>query len=112
MSPKALEAGADVAHVEKHDDNLKKNVFVSEAADEQTAHYATGPPVEIDEATNKRLFWKINRRILVIQLVTYFCQSLDKGTLNFASIMGIKKDAHLVGQQVGHDYQTLVSWRY
>ncbi|OAG10759.1 MFS general substrate transporter [Paraphaeosphaeria sporulosa] len=67
--------------------------------DGETLKYTTGPPVEIDKATNRRLFWKINRRILVIQLVTYFCQSLDKGTLNFASIMGIKKDAHLVGQE-------------
>ncbi|KAL6802701.1 MFS general substrate transporter [Trichoderma sp. SZMC 28013] len=67
--------------------------------DEETSRYVDGPGVEIDAATNKRLFWKINRRILVIQLVTYFCQSLDKGTLNFASIMGIKTDAHLVGQQ-------------
>ncbi|UKZ78972.1 hypothetical protein TrVFT333_006721 [Trichoderma virens FT-333] len=67
--------------------------------DEETSRYVDGPAVEIDAATNKRLFWKINRRILVIQLVTYFCQSLDKGTLNFASIMGIKTDAHLVGQQ-------------
>lgn len=31
-------------------------------------------------------------------LGTYFCQSLDKGTLGFASIMGIQTDAHLVGQ--------------
>lgn len=100
MSPKALEAGMDVVHVETHDTEIKKKAFISDSADEQTAQYVTGPPVEIDEATNKRLFWKINRRILVIQLVTYFCQSLDKGTLNFASIMGIKKDAHLVGQQV------------
>ncbi|RAL08856.1 putative MFS transporter [Aspergillus homomorphus CBS 101889] len=53
----------------------------------------------LDEATNKRLFWKITRRILVIQVITYFCQSLDKGILNYASIMGIKADAHLVGQQ-------------
>jgi hypothetical protein len=68
--------------------------------DKETRAYITGPPVRIDEATNKRLFWKINRRILVIMLITYFCQSLDKGTLNFASIMGIKTDAHLVGQEV------------
>ena len=70
--------------------------------DEKILRYTTGPPVEIDAATNKRLFCKINRRILVIQLVTYFCQALDKGTLNFASIMGIKKDASLVGQQASN----------
>lgn len=28
-------------------------------------------------------------------LGTYFCQSLDKGTLQFSSVMGIKDDAHL-----------------
>jgi hypothetical protein len=33
-------------------------------------------------------------------IFTYFLQALDKGTMSFASIMGIKKDTHLVGQQV------------
>lgn len=32
-------------------------------------------------------------------LGTYFCQSLDKGTLGFSSVMNIQSDAHLVGQQ-------------
>lgn len=32
-------------------------------------------------------------------LGTYFCQSLDKGTLGFASVMGIIKDADLVGSR-------------
>ncbi|KAH7346010.1 major facilitator superfamily domain-containing protein [Pyrenochaeta sp. MPI-SDFR-AT-0127] len=100
MSPKQFEAaGAAFNRKEEQNASTKEINLHCEAIDEQTARYTTGPPIEIDEATNKRLFWKINRRILAIQLVTYFCQSLDKGTLNFASIMGIKKDAHLVGQQ-------------
>lgn len=108
MSAKELEAGTVAVHVERHDTaDFKKEAFISQAPDEQIARYTAGPPIEIDGATNKRLFWKINRRILVIQLVTYFCQSLDKGTLNFASIMGIKKDAHLIGQEVG--FQLLCS---
>jgi hypothetical protein len=32
-------------------------------------------------------------------LGTYFCQSLDKGTLGFASIMGIIEDANLEKQE-------------
>ena len=64
----------------------------------QTAAYAGITATFIDEDTNKRLFWTVNKRILACMLGTYFCQSLDKGTLGFASIMGIKKDAHLVGQ--------------
>ncbi|KAI2950737.1 hypothetical protein CBS147323_10665 [Aspergillus niger] len=66
---------------------------------EKNDPYAADPGIEIDEATDKRLFWLITRRILVIQIVTYFFQSLDKGILNYASIMGIKDDAHLVGQE-------------
>ncbi|KAM0418613.1 hypothetical protein ACHAPT_012416 [Fusarium lateritium] len=67
-------------------------------ADVETANYA-GAPVAIDEATNKELFWTINRRILACMLGTYFCQSLDKGTLGFSSVMNIQEDANLVGQQ-------------
>ena len=101
MSAKELEAGVSVAnHHETTDMTSKEATLHNEAVDEDTLRYTTGPPIEIDAATNKRLFWKLNRRILAIQLITYFCQSLDKGTLNFASVMGIQKDAKLVGQEV------------
>ncbi|GAB7354319.1 hypothetical protein MBLNU459_g4835t1 [Dothideomycetes sp. NU459] len=66
--------------------------------DDETAKYTESAGVEIDAALNRKLYWKVNRRILTFMLVTYFCQSLDKGTLGFSSIMGIKKNAHLVGQ--------------
>ncbi|KAJ7699928.1 major facilitator superfamily domain-containing protein [Mycena rosella] len=56
-------------------------------------------PVVIDEATNKRLRWMVHKRVLTVMVITYFAQTLDKGTLNFASIMGIIPDTHLVGQQ-------------
>jgi len=68
--------------------------------DNETAKYTAGAPTEIDAKTNRKLFWMVNRRVLFIMLGTYFCQSLDKGTLNFASIMGIKEDANLKGQEV------------
>ena len=35
--------------------------------------------VEIDEATNRRLRWMIHKRVLVVMVVTYFAQTLDKG---------------------------------
>lgn len=98
-SPKELEAVTGISHVEQIPGLSEKVIAHVGEGDEETNRYI-GNPIEIDPATNKRLFWKINRRILVIQLITYFCQSLDKGTLNFASIMGIKTDAKLVGQEV------------
>ncbi|KAK6070355.1 2-ketogluconate transporter [Seiridium cupressi] len=71
----------------------------SYAQDDETAAYITNEALHIDDKTNKQLFWNINRRILACMLGTYFCQSLDKGTLGFASVMHIQKDAGLVGQQ-------------
>ncbi|KAH8680802.1 major facilitator superfamily domain-containing protein [Xylariales sp. PMI_506] len=67
--------------------------------DVETAAYATHEAIYIDDETNKNLFWTVNRRILACMLGTYFCQSLDKGTLGFASVMNIRADAGLVGQQ-------------
>ncbi|KAI0033800.1 MFS general substrate transporter [Vararia minispora EC-137] len=55
--------------------------------------------VVIDDATNRRLRWMVHKRVLVVMVVTYFAQTLDKGTVNFASIMGIIGDTHLHGQQ-------------
>ncbi|PQE06785.1 allantoate permease protein [Rutstroemia sp. NJR-2017a BBW] len=78
--------------------NLNKEKTVSEVVMTMTAAYAGASGAFIDDQTSKRLFWTVNKRILACMLGTYFCQSLDKGTLGFASIMGIKKDAHLVGQ--------------
>ncbi|TVY24177.1 putative transporter [Lachnellula hyalina] len=66
--------------------------------DEETATYAGVSAAFVDKETSKKMFWTVNKRILACMLGTYFCQSLDKGTLGFASIMGIKKEAHLVGQ--------------
>lgn len=83
-------------HIEYCVQDLEKPIA---SGDDETARYA-GAPIEIDEKTNKKLFWMVNRRVLFIMLGTYFCQSLDKGTLNFASIMGIKDDANLKGQEV------------
>jgi hypothetical protein len=68
--------------------------------DGEVAKYTSEVRVVIDAATNKRLRKLIDRRVLAVMIFTYFLQALDKGTLSFASIMGIQKDAHLVGQQV------------
>ena len=35
--------------------------------------------IEIDDTTNKRLRWMIHKRVLVVMVVTYFAQTLDKG---------------------------------
>lgn len=69
--------------------------------DREVAQYASEGIVDIDEATNKRLKRMIDKRVLAVMVFTYFMQSLDKGTMSFASIMGIIDDSNLKGQEVG-----------
>lgn len=71
--------------------------------------YASRGRVEVDEATDKRLKMMIDKRVLVIMILTYFLQALDKGTMSFSSIMGIKTDAHL---EDGQKYSWLTTCIY
>lgn len=75
-------------------DNMKYDLV-----DREAAGYASTTIVEIDEATNQRLKRLIDKRVMLFIVVTYLVYTLDKGTMSYASIMGIQDDTHLVGQQ-------------
>ena len=64
-----------------------------------------GEVIEIDAATNKRLLRLIDWNLIPIMCVVYGLNYLDKTTISYASVMGIKKDIGLVGT----DYQWLGS---
>lgn len=93
----------DISHVERvlsPDDRLGKDGMDFSRVDKEVQEYATRGRVDVDEATSRRLRRMIDRRVLVVIVFTYFMQALDKGTMSFASIMGIVKDAHLKGSEV------------
>jgi hypothetical protein len=79
--------------------------------DREVAEYANATIVEIDEATNRRLKRLIDKRVMAVMVITYLIQTLDKGTMSYASIMGIQQDTHLVGQQVSCSVNTAF-WAY
>ncbi|KIW22988.1 uncharacterized protein PV07_11224 [Cladophialophora immunda] len=86
----------------------KKILEHSNDADEAMKAFASGEVVEIDEATNKRLLRIIDWHLMPLLCVIYGLNYLDKTTLSYASIMGIKTDINLVGD----DYQWLSSMFY
>ncbi|KAJ5261336.1 MFS allantoate transporter [Penicillium angulare] len=67
-----------------------------------------GEVIEIDEATNRRLLRTIDWHIMPLMCLVYGMNFLDKTTLSYASIMGLKDDLDLVGDQ----YQWLGSLFY
>jgi hypothetical protein len=88
----------NLTHVE--DGEVGKNQTNLGLVDNEVARYVGENRVHIDDAENKRLKRMIDKRILVVMIVTYFTQSLDRGTMSFASIMGIIDDAKLGHNQV------------
>jgi hypothetical protein len=95
---------SDISHVERTlssaETDTKQDHMDYNRVDSEVAKYTSETAVEISEAESNRLRKMIDKRILVVMICTYFLQALDKGTMSFASIMGIQTDAGLVGQQV------------
>ena len=60
---------------------------------------AVGGPVVVTAEDNKRILRKVDLVILPVIIGIYILQFLDKATLASASVFGIIKDAHLVGNQ-------------
>ncbi|KAK0106844.1 hypothetical protein ONS95_003567 [Cadophora gregata] len=50
-------------------------------------------------AAERRLLWKIDIRLVPLLIICYFLQYLDKGSIGFASILGIIPDLNLHDQQ-------------
>lgn len=95
---------SDLAEIERAhsvDPGLDKADQVRyDRVDKELAQYINNEAMEVSDAENSRLRRMIDKRVLVIMITTYFIQAIDKGTLSFASIMGIIPDTGLHGQQV------------
>ncbi|KAK7409478.1 hypothetical protein QQX98_008328 [Neonectria punicea] len=54
---------------------------------------------EIDPAEEKALIRKLDRVIMPLMAGVYFFQYLDKGSINYASVFGLKDDLKLSGKE-------------
>ncbi|RJE25743.1 Allantoate [Aspergillus sclerotialis] len=105
----------DISHVERvlsSGDDLKKGDIDFSRMDKEVQEYAMRGQVDVDEATSKRLRRMIDSRVLIIMIFTYFLQALDKGTLSFSSIMGLREEFGLVGDKGGQQYSWLTTCIY
>ncbi|KAL7414359.1 MFS transporter [Mrakia frigida] len=90
--------GQHLENVMSNETDLKQQHQPLGSVDDEVAKYINSGVV-IGEAENKRVLRLLNRRVLPIMVITYFFQTLDKGTLAFSAVMGIRTDNNLVGQQ-------------
>jgi septin family protein len=93
------------------DDMAKGDHVDYNRIDKEVAKYAdpNAEHIHISEEENTRLKKLIDKRILPIMMVTYFLQALDKGTMSFSSIMGIRNDIPIL--QDNYHVSAKFSWR-
>lgn len=107
VDPASLPAGAgdqkqNVAELERiqSPEFDKSNLQNFNKMDKELAQYVSDARIHISDEEDKRLRRLIDKRVLAIMITTYFIQAIDKGTMSFASIMGIIDDTGLKGQDV------------
>ncbi|KAF5267580.1 hypothetical protein BFJ63_vAg12167 [Fusarium oxysporum f. sp. narcissi] len=76
-------------------EDLEKPTQHSERVDKELAQYVSDVRINISPERSAELRKMIDKRVLVIMIFTYFLQAIDKGTLSFASIMGLTADTGL-----------------
>lgn len=82
--------------------------------DKEVAKYSSAVRIDISPEENTRLRKLIDKRILVVMILTYFLQAIDKGTMSFSSIMGLPKDTGLLTPEgkVSQDFSWLTTCIY
>ncbi|KAI5867386.1 MFS general substrate transporter [Durotheca rogersii] len=106
---------AEVERAQSVPDELEKGDHANYAkVDEEVAKYTSAARIQISPEENIRLRKLIDKRILVVMIATYFLQAIDKGTMSFASIMGLPKDTGLVNSrgEVSQDFSWLTTCIY
>lgn len=84
---------SEIEQAHDGDDDLDKGAVARyDKIDSELAKYAGGEAIDISPEESTRLRRMIDKRVLAIMIATYFIQAIDKGTLSFAAIMGIKED--------------------
>ncbi|KAJ5150888.1 MFS general substrate transporter [Penicillium canariense] len=81
---------------------------VSSGHDENYEFYRQNRGLEYTPKEAKRTLRKIDRQLIPLLFVIYMIQYLDKNSINFASVYGLKQGTHLKGQ----DYSWLSSIFY
>ncbi|RYP40423.1 hypothetical protein DL767_001723 [Monosporascus sp. MG133] len=66
--------------------------------DKELAKYAGDIRIDFTPEENIRLRKLIDKRVLVVMILTYFIQAIDKGTLSFAAIMKLPEDTGLADE--------------
>ncbi|THC99638.1 hypothetical protein EYZ11_000905 [Aspergillus tanneri] len=87
----------DAMREKKHPQSIKDDIDKSSV--DHGALEQMEESFQFSIAEEKKLVWKIDLMILPIMLVAYMMSFLDKQTLSYTSLMGLREDLHLEGSE-------------
>ena len=106
MTSSDLEKHAIQSPVQPDPTGLDEISAATKHRDDNYELYKASRDLETDPAEVKRVLRKVDYRIVPLLVITYMLQYLDKNSINFASVYGLKDGTHLEGQ----DYAWLGSY--
>jgi hypothetical protein len=77
----------------------EKSVTSSRDLDETYNTYKQQDGQDLDPQEARQVLRRIDKNLLPLLMGTYLLQYLDKSSINFASVFGLKQGTHLQGQQ-------------
>lgn len=80
------------------EDDVEVSPTISAKHDDNYDIYKRYQGVDYTPEEAKRVLWKIDCRVVPILFLIYLIQYLDKNSLNFASVYGLKTATKLEGQ--------------
>ncbi|PAV19560.1 MFS general substrate transporter [Pyrrhoderma noxium] len=89
---KPIESDRDSTGVEKGSISVTEHKEVIESTDPSLP-----PPPVLDHEQEKRLYRKIDLRLMPILSIMYLCSFLDRGNIGNAKLAGLVDDLHLTG---------------
>ncbi|KAF7562342.1 hypothetical protein G7046_g1771 [Stylonectria norvegica] len=109
-----IESKRSLTEIERTSQDLEKPNNHSERVDKELAQYTSDFRVHISPERSQELRRMIDKRVLLVMILTYFLQAIDKGTLSFSSIMGLPKDTGLTNADgtVSQKYSWLTTCIY
>lgn len=98
MTSSDLEGHIVESPVKQDPNGLDEISAATKHRDDNYELYKASQNLETDPAEVKRVLRKVDYRIIPILVITYMLQYLDKNSINFASVYGLKDGTHLKGQ--------------
>lgn len=83
----------------KHTQSIKEGTINDASVAEALTLCRDADEIETSPELDKALRWKLDLRLMPLLCFTYALQSIDKNTISYAAVFGLREDLNLKGDE-------------